>query len=429
MNMYELKSFVGAKERQKESDSSTTALLILIISSWFLFPIMLKFLAYREFQVAFFVISIVVLVKLIWHSKVNQLKWLRWHKWFMFFWAIYLLSLLSSTLYSDSLYSLKQYCITIYKVMFFWVLLLYMKRNIVIRSFQAYSFLVLVIVFLASLTAISIKFDLVTPIESLTQKVTQHTQYFQVYWGAYYFDGHRRMQGFCEESGTFALTILPAVFWFLIVAKSYVRTALVLIGVFASHSTGGLWEMALAILLSAKKKVFSKNILFCLLVLTCILAVILGLPYLEALFSSEPLAFRHKIEAFVSLPGRLQSILSSYEYLTVHPFGTGSALGMITVNYPISVGYANAMLESGVIGGLAYLLMFGVLGWQALKFSLAANINDNEGKVNFVVALTVMIILLMGFQRQQPDLSMWHMWIYASFFYITMKHENNKKDV
>ena len=67
--------------------------------------------------------------------------------------------------------------------------------------------------------------------------------------------------------------------------------------------------------------------------------------------------------------------------------------------------------------------MFGLLGWQALKLSLSVDMTRYEGRVRLAVALAVMIVLFMGLQRQQPDLSLWHMWIYASFFYLTMKKE------
>jgi len=407
--------------RRLTSIGTDALLVLLVFSSWFLFPVMLKFLAYVEFQVGFALISIFVLAMLIRYSELNQLEWLPWHKWFVFFWLVYLLFLFSASFFSGSLYSLKQYCIIIYKVIFFAVLLIYMKRNFIIWSFRVYSNFMLFIVILASIVAIGIKFDLLHPIQYFAEKVTEHSQFFEVYWGAYYVVGGHRMQGFCEESGTFALTILPAFFWFIIVEKLYVRASFILMGVFFSHSTGGLWELILSLGLAMKKKVFSKNVLRVLLLATFILAIILSFSYLKALFSSDFDFFLDKIRDFVSLPGRFQSILSSYEYLLVHPLGTGNALGMRTVDYPISVGYANAMLEAGVIGGVSYLLMFALLFWKALKVCLSVNLLRTDGRVYFAVALTVMIVLLMGFQRQQPDLSMWHMWIYASFFYLTMK--------
>ncbi|MDQ6955152.1 MAG: hypothetical protein Q9M20_06875, partial [Mariprofundaceae bacterium] len=121
--------------------------------------------------------------------------------------------------------------------------------------------------------------------------------------------------------------------------------------------------------------------------------------------------------------GRVDSLLAVYEYLLVHPFGTGDALGVMTVNYPISVGYAVAMLEAGVIGGVAYCAMFGLLFWKAFKLCLSVDMTQYEGQVRFAVAVAVMIVLFMGLQRQQPDLSLWHMWIYACFFYLTMKKD------
>lgn len=420
------------KENRRLRDVGTDSLLVLtVFFSWFLFPVMLKFLAYAQFQVVFLIISISVLVMLVRYSELNRLDWSGWHKWFIFLWAIYLLFLFAASVRSGDLYSLKQFCITLYKVMFFVILLFYMKRNFTVWSFRLYANVVGIIVVFACIVTIGVALEVMEPIKYLTEIIAEQGYGFSVYWGSYYHRGlliHApfqlyRMMGFCEEPGTFSLTILPAFIWLLIVDKFYLRTILVGIGILLSFSAGAVYGMLLLLWLFIKQKILFRKVLVCVLVGFCLAAVTAGFPYLASLIAGDLELFIDRLNGFTSLVGRPQSVLSVYEYLLVYPFGTGNALGMATVNYPISVGYANAMLESGVIGGVAYLLMFGLLGWQALKLSLSVDMNQYEGRVCFAVAIAVMVVLFIGLQRQQPDLSLWHMWIYASFFYLTMKKD------
>lgn len=403
-------------------DVGTDLLLIVaVFFSWFLFPVMLKFLAYTQFQVGFFVISVVVLFLLVRYSKLNNLDWSAWHKWFVFFWFIYLLFLLAASVRSGDLYSLKQYCITIYKALFFLVLLIYMKKNFIVWSFRLYSNFMVLVVTLACMVAIGVALEVMHPIQYFTDKVTEHQQFFKVYWGAYYFDGLRRMQGFCEEPGTFALTILPALFWLLIVEKGYFRAFIITIGVLASYSFGALVGLFLLLPLVWKKKLFPVKGMIILISMVALFVVIKYIPYISLMISGDFLPILDRFNQFTSVAGRPMSVLVVYEYLSIHPFGTGNALGMVTVGYPVSVGYANAMLEAGVVGGIAYCIMFGLLFWTALKLSLLVDLKKTEGRVCFVVAVSVMILVFMGAQRQQPDLSLWHMWIYASLFYLTTR--------
>jgi len=126
------------------------------------------------------------------------------------------------------------------------------------------------------------------------------------------------------------------------------------------------------------------------------------------------------IQYLLSGGDRLTPILKSFAFLPTHPFGVGSALGMDAIHYP-NFGYSNAFVEAGYLGGAAYCAMFGLLGWKALRLSLVTDMAQEEGRIRFVVAIVVMLVLFMGAQRQAPDISLWHMWIYASFFYLTMQ--------
>lgn len=122
-----------------------------------------------------------------------------------------------------------------------------------------------------------------------------------------------------------------------------------------------------------------------------------------------------------SLQDRLNGLSAVLGYFQNHAIGTGAALGMLTVNNSISIGYAVAILESGIVGGIFYLCLFVIMGMQALKAIITIKHDSFEDKIKIVVALSVFSVLVMGLQRMQPDLSFWHMWIYAIWFYLQQK--------
>ncbi|WP_196799869.1 hypothetical protein, partial [Mariprofundus ferrooxydans] len=122
-----------------------------------------------------------------------------------------------------------------------------------------------------------------------------------------------------------------------------------------------------------------------------------------------------------TLTQRRDAVLIALRYLRDHPVGTGAGLGMTTVNYAIAVGYANAALESGVLGGICYVLMFLLLTWFAIKMIWNSSLPADDNKVRIAIGLSALTCILMGMQRQQPDLSFWHMWIYAALIYLTLK--------
>ena len=127
----------------------------------------------------------------------------------------------------------------------------------------------------------------------------------------------------------------------------------------------------------------------------------------------------------VSMQDRIDGVRVVIKYLNTHSIGTGTSLGMKTVNHSISVGYAVAALESGVLGGILYLCLLVIMGWLALMMILSSKMDTFENRVRIVVALSVCTVIIMGTQRMQPDLSFWHMWIYAMFFYLLQKDRAN----
>jgi hypothetical protein len=119
-----------------------------------------------------------------------------------------------------------------------------------------------------------------------------------------------------------------------------------------------------------------------------------------------------------SFQDRWNGLRAVLGYFKDHFIGTGTALGMLTVNNSISIGYAVAILESGIVGGFFYLCFFAIMSFLTLKTIITVQLDSFDSEIKFVVALSVTTVLVMGLQRMQPDLSFWHMWIYAIWFYL-----------
>lgn len=117
-----------------------------------------------------------------------------------------------------------------------------------------------------------------------------------------------------------------------------------------------------------------------------------------------------------SFQDRLNGLNAVQGYFKDRVVGTGAALGMTTVNNSISVGYAIAILEAGIIGGGFYVCLFAIMGYTSLKEIIILDHGSYHNRLTVVVALSVATLLVMGLQRMQPDLSFWHMWIYAIWF-------------
>lgn len=260
-----------------------------------------------------------------------------------------------------------------------------------------------------------------------------------------------RIQGLCEEPGTYAFALLPAFFWLLIVDKSYVRTAVIVVGLMLTLSFGVGFFLLLLLPLMVKKHSTSCRVPAYILSAVCAI----GLMYvvsgscinrylndavdlraaalvggcgpegslerqacIEDIKRSVSTSFSGKGHSFHD---RTEGLLAVWRYLKVHVSGTGTALGMTRVNNSISVGYAVAVLESGIVGGFFYLTLFALMGWLALKTILFSKNESFDERIMMAVALSVCSVLAMGAQRIQPDLSLWHMWIYAMFFYLLQK--------
>jgi hypothetical protein len=257
---------------------------------------------------------------------------------------------------------------------------------------------------------------------------------FDVYWGSYYRLSPIyapfplfRMQGFCEEPGTFALSLMPALFWLLIVEKAFVRAIIVSIGMLWTYSLGAFLGVILLAVLLAMVRPVRNGVVFFLLGLSVIFFLLffhttilstlvesdiftLGEVYRK--YSEQGEVYRKYIEWSKNFIGerftgekssfgvRVKGSLIALQYLKNHLLGTGTALGISTVNFSIANGFAIAVLESGLFGGLFYCFLFLLIAWLSLLTIFRPSDYLIESNMRIAVGLTVLTCLFMGLQRQ-----------------------------
>lgn len=455
-----------------EAEVQRGLLILITIFSWFIFPLMAKQLNPPVFLIGFVLCLFVITIGVAKVLTVNQLELKPAHKLMLVCWIGYLAALLLATLEAASAYSLVQWCILCAKFLFFLFLLHYINAEYIVATLRIYANLMAATVLFAIAAVLSVLLN----IHSLAT-VDVGGRLADVYFGNYYVLNTAicmptpifRIQGLSEEPGTYAFALLPAFFWFVIAEKAYVRSAVIILGLMLSMSLGaGLFLLLLLPIIARKGSASYKVPVFflsaiCAIGLTYVMSGSCADRYFarveNALMSSEDKAMSPEFKAMVaeikacekggvdrsvclgvrrgslstsssgkvhSFQDRIDGLLAAFSYLRTHTMGTGAALGISTVNNSISVGYAVAALEAGVVGGVFYLCLFAIMGRLALKIIITTNIGSYEGQVKMVVALSVCAVLVMGAQRIQPDLSFWHMWIYAIWFYLLQKAPYSK---
>jgi hypothetical protein len=253
-------------------------------------------------------------------------------------------------------------------------------------------------------------------------------------WTARYM----RMQSYSIEPGTFSLAILPALYWFVLVRKQLIRAIVIVLGIAASWSLGAFVAMILALIILYKNKmVVLSNKLFLLFgvvffmlshaVFTSVITPEVASAGVESRSVKKDDAKSANAmsptlvagDRSVSQQQRKDELNQVIDYMSTNFWGAGVGAGRKVLHSSISVGYANVFADTGMLGGSIYLAVFLLLGYEAVKGVLGKFGNSMNVLVNHSVValgLCVLTCLLFGLQREQPDASYWHMWIYASFF-------------
>jgi hypothetical protein len=450
------------------------SLILITVLSWFLFPLELNQLNPSAFNIGFSLSAFAIIIGVTIGLTRNQLTLQLLHKMMLICWIGYLLALLLATIESASAYSIIHWCILFAKFLFFAFLLFYINKKFIVTTLRIYANLMVLTVFFAVVAIIVAALGYL-PLAT----VDLHGTLTNFYFGSYYTPHYSpicapapiyRIQGLSEEPGTLGFALLPAFFWFVIAEKAYVRSAAIAIGISLTMSLGtGLFLLMLLPLMVWKFSSHYQVPVFFLSVI-CIIGTMYvvsgpcqtnhlaylyenqssikdkdGIALLSVLNECTKLHSKSECYSYLkynsastangkvhSFKDRFDGMLIAWNYLKSHVMGTGTGLGMSSVNAIAAgtsanaEGYVVAILEAGVVGGLFYLCLFTIMGWLAIKAIVSTAIDSFDDRVMVVVALSVCGVLVMGSQRIQPDITLWHMWIYAMWFYLLQKMPNSK---
>lgn len=412
--------------KQNNGNKFSVELTILIVLSWALYPWAVSWIYPVLVRITFATGLALIIARLYFDGGESKQKKLDdWEKLFFVIWASYLLCSFAATFVFNN-GNLDLFIRYLLKTIFFLILFFYLDRKTIFLSFDIYANLAVVLVTLSMMAILGIAFGWIDKsLISVTRGIDNYGEMRLVFSG---FDGNARifsetsrfmrMQSFAIEPGAFSLAIFPALYWFAFVRKHIFRTIVILLGIAGSWSLGALLAMILALLVlygnkSAER--FGKLVLLfgaAFFILTHLVFTVVVSPS-EA--SSSMLAGDRSL----SIHQRIDELIQVVNYTSENFWGSGVGAGRNTLKSSISVGYANVFADSGILGGSLYLLAFLLMGYEATKGALGKLVSISDAQLSssvVAIGLSVLTCLFFGLQREQPDASYWHMWIYASFF-------------
>ncbi len=385
-------------------------------------------------------------------------------RWFFCLYLVYYMCLAAASVSSGLPYSLIQFGKFTVKVLFFALLLKAMNEQLIRKSLHCYSHVILGLTIFSLATMVLVMFFYIHPYINFSTVAANGEVTIQPFYGLVFYgqaplisDTYplARLQGLSGEPGSFALAILPAYFWFLLIDKKVWKLSIVLLGLIWTVSFGALLFLTLVIVAAMLFKSHSwKQLAIHFAAIFIVILISLSptkgaqefqgrhwhgwnawVQYLEINRHSNKLGhlgtpelFKSKLEGkFSSLGERIEPVKRALGYLKEHPMGTGMSLGMRTLHEAVAMGYVLAALESGVLGGVAYSLSFLLLAFIAIRAIKHSKRLLEYGDLKQVLALSVLALLFFGAQRMQPDLSFWQMWVYAMFIWLYTRSDSGEK--
>jgi len=411
--------------------------LLFLLISWLLYPIMLSILFPKiKYTLIFlFILLLYVSIPFYKYNKIDNLTVI--DKMAFIVLLIYILDgLVSSIVNMHSLQMIMQYIFYLSKYMIFFFFLLYLKEDIIWKSYKLYANISFLITILAIIVALGDYYHLF----SYSDYLTNLTNYnFKVYYGSYYhysdvnFFGNLiyRLQGLSEEAGTFALSLMPAFLWFLLIEKNIYKIVIILIGMIWSFSIPvfGLFFIFVFILKKANVNNAKTYILYVSIIVFLLIffRTQLRVDSIFTLSSSNPyLAHADFAEnRVVSFNVRIDDFLHYIDFFStsnmltkIIGLGAGASIDG-SYNHSDSIGYLVKFVDYGFIGGLAHL----IIGLYLFYVSIVIVVNIDQYKQKnllILISLSTITSLSIAWLRQPYDISYWQMWIYATLFYYRL---------
>ena len=409
----------------------------LIVISWLLYPIMLSWM-FPSIKYVFALLFVAFAFMAYKYTEPNKIDYERIDKIVFTALFLYIVLLLIATLNNPSLHSFYSLFSYTSKYFFFIFCLFFLNKKLIYKLFTYYAYLTVAITIYAIYIGLGDYFNWLTYNAYLTDFVSRSPKVYDggIYYHLspfYFLDSLvYRLQGYSHQAGTYALSIIPALLWFLLVNKKPVYFFILSIGVVWSLSLSPILMFAIFIYFLYKNNIDGNAIIQLALLMVVFFLFyynqqiyffildLLGNESAGAIQKSQlSMDFSHS--RFGTILDRQAALLSYIEYFenssisaVFFGIGAGNSFSDLYVNR-VNIGFLSRIIDSGVIGGLlnmtAYALIF-------LKAIIATNNYTKGDTLLLFVSLSSMSLIILSIFRQPVDASYWQMWIYASFFVI-----------
>ena len=442
---------VKFKVRKLYGIKFSTVILSAIIMSWLLYPFALSWVLPNSIRVGFILLWGAIAFWVFFSDVKMKFRpaWLsNYERYFFVGVSIYFGFLFLATFgFNDGkLYYFMSY---IMKYVFLIFLLVILTKKHVIWSFRFYMYLCSALVCVSMINIVGIYNQWWWSLKEL--EILQGVEFPRVVWFSWSgYDGMARifndipnlfrMQSYSIEPGSFALALLPAIYWAVFVEKNKFIQLLLMAGLCATWSLGALLVLVLviALLILIRPHCYKECVLvFCLGVFlflgghwlltqkveTTVGETTVGETTVGETTVGETTVGETTIgERSTSLNQRMQELTVIKNFLNQRPEGAGAGEGRKAAHSSLSVGYGNVFVDAGIFGGLAYLIAYLILAVGVI--CRLWDYRESEGltcMAMYATGFSLLTIVFFGLQREQPDASFWMMWILASFIVISKR--------
>jgi len=250
------------------------SLILLVVASWGLYPLLLvKWLVpeWKGLVVLLFIVAVLLNfsdIKSLW-----RLRFPRWSQFFLILYMSYLLALAyaSMTVLSEgNLGSLNSYVLVVGKAIFFIVLLTLLDVRVIRLLFSVYAHVVLLVCLMSLLVLVGVALFFWEPFFVFTFNVVGGESVQIPFYGVLYGQAPlaflvplARLQGFAGEPGTWALAVVPAYFYFLLLERNGLQLVVVMLAMILTVSMGAaLFLTVTTAWFMFQKRKISRKIIF-----------------------------------------------------------------------------------------------------------------------------------------------------------------------
>lgn len=312
----------------------------------------------------------------------------------------------------------------------FSIIILYADEKIIRKCMDVYSNFLLLLAILAVILFIQVNFT--TNSYPFNEFIHSERPYNNYLIGLTLKHGgnaglFKRAMSFYDEPGTFAMMLLPGIFWFAVGHRSYWKLCVLCVALFISFSFGG-WLTLILVLpflyqlsrsMNQIKKTLKKIILFSIASVTVFFVGLLS--YLQSqgidTFALYFLGKMYSEQSDRNTSGgvRVHELITILgDFLFTNPLGLGASSNLFQeVDFTISVQAFYNIIESGVLGLLGYLILFVSLGcmmWIIYK--------KNQPKNKTLLALSASVLSLMIMSLQRADMFSFPTGIFICAFFV-----------